>query len=339
MAWTASEETGGRLEEALEELLPVEPHLEYANFRPVAERPNAAVALHRARWAKPGEGIAALVAREDGRPRGALRICERRFESAHFSLRMARLEPPVAGSAAEPRLRALELLYRSAAQRLRRDGYQHLAARASTRDREGAWAIQGIGARWVDTQVSWMCPLTGLPHDEALPGRLRIEQRDRVSLAALPEDAWKRLAEWGGRAFDRGPLVFDLTLPQDRAREVYCAWTARVMRGEWADAALLAFDGDEVVAFISMLALPDVSEHSRQRVFGRGLGATLPDYRGLFTAIQREMIATRPLDADWMENETQAATIGSINVYAKLGFRYLRSTGTFHLRLDGSAAS
>ena len=86
--------------------------------------------------------------------------------------------------------------------------------------------------------------------------------------------------------------MFDLTLPQDRAREVYCAWTARVMRGEWADAALLAFDGDEVVAFISMLALPDVSEYSRQRVFGRGLGATLPDYRGLFTAIQREMIAT-----------------------------------------------
>jgi hypothetical protein len=33
-----------------------------------------------------------------------------------------------------------------------------------------------------------------------------------------------------------------------------------------------------------------------------------------------------------MENETQVATIGSINVYAKLGFRFLRSTSTFHLR-------
>jgi hypothetical protein len=71
-------------------------------------------------------------------------------------------------------------------------------------------------------------------------------------------------------------------------------------------------------------------------VCGRGLGATLPEYRGLFTAIQREMIAARPLGASYMENETQVATIGSINVYAKLGFRYLRSTATYHLRLDGA---
>jgi hypothetical protein len=63
----------------------------------------------------------------------------------------------------------------------------------------------------------------------------------------------------------------------------------------------------------------------------------LPEYRGLFTTIQREMIAKRPLGASFMENETQVATIGSINVYAKLGFRYLRSTATYHLRLDGAA--
>jgi len=51
------------------------------------------------------------------------------------------------------------------------------------------------------------------------------------------------------------------------------------------------------------------------------------------------MIRARPLGAAWMENETQVATIGSINVYARLGFRYLRSTATFHLRLDGKGGA
>ena len=109
------------------------------------------------------------------------------------------------------------------------------------------------------------------------------------------------------------------------------------MAGAWADAVLLAWDRDEIVAFISMLEMPDVSRAAGAGVCGRGLGATLPEYRGLFTAIQHEMIAARPLGASWMENETQVATIGSINVYAKLGFRYLRSTATHHLRLDGAA--
>ena len=335
-ALEVTEEAGEAAEQAVDALLPREPHLEYANFRPIAERPGAAVALHRSRWLAEG-AVALLVAREAGEPIGALRLGERGFESEHFGLRMAGIGLPLAVAEAEPRLAALRALYAAAADRLRAAGFQHLAARASTRDREGAWAIQEAGAQWVDTQVSWMCPLTGQPHDEALPGALRIECHDRRSVQGLAKDSWQRLAAWGAEAFDRGPLVFDLTLPEARAKEIYREWTERVMLGDWADAVVVALDGDEVVAFISMLEMPEVSREAGAKVCGRGLGATLPDYRGLFTAIQREMITRQPAGAAWMENETQAATIGSINVYAKLGFRYLRSTGTFHLRLDGAA--
>ena len=82
-----------------------------------------------------------------------------------------------------------------------------------------------------------------------------------------------------------------------------------------------------------------MSEHAGLKVCGRGLGATLPEYRGLFTLIQREMIARRPLGAAYMENETQAATIGSINVYARMGMRYLRSTATLHRALAAGSAA
>ncbi len=339
MSWQVIEATGEALEAALETLLAEEPHLEYANFRPIAARGGAAAALHRERWRVADGRIACLVVLEDGRPRAALRLAERPFESRHFGLRMARIDPPVATDDPPARALALAALYRAGVARARDAGWEHLAARCSSRDREAAWSAQEAGGRWVDTQVSWMCPLTGADHAADPSAERRIEVCDRNALAALPEDAWKRLADWGGDAFDRGPLVFDLSLPHARARQIYSEWTTRVMRGEWADAALLAFDGSEVVAFISMLELPDVSAWSGEKVCGRGLGATLPEFTGLFTAIQREMIRQRPLDAAWMENETQAATVGSINVYAKLGFRYLRSTSSFHFRPGAAFAA
>lgn len=328
------------LDAGLDVLLPVEPELAYANFAPVAARSGAAQALHRARWLDPRERVATLLARdESGRPLAALRLEDRPFESEHFGLSMARIERPLGVLEPAQRLPALRALYREAFARLEASGYAHVAARASTRDRATPWALQECGAMHVDTQVSWMCPLTGAPHDEQLPGRLRHEVHDRESVRRIPSSAWKRLAEWSALAFDRGPLVFDWTLDAARAAEIYRVWTERVMTGNWADAILLVREDEEVVAFISMLHLPDVSEAAGAVVHGRGLGATLPEYRGLFTAIQREMIARQPGGARFMENETQVATIGSINVYAKLGFRYLRSTATFHRRLDGGRAT
>jgi hypothetical protein len=325
-------ETGARLEEALDVLLAREPDLPYANFAPVAARAGAAVALHRERWLDGGD---VLVARTpDGAPQAAARVDSRAFESDHFGIPMAMVDRPIAVPDGPARLAALRAVLRASLEHARSSGFAHLASRASTRDRVTPWVWQELGAFHVDTQVSWMASLTGMPHDEQVAPPLRVEVRERATPGDLPRAAWKRLAEWSGRAFDRGPLVFDHTLPHERALRVYQAWTERVMAGAWADAVLLAWDRDEIVAFISMLAMPEVSRAGGATVCGRGLGATLPEYRGLFTAIQREMIAMRPLGASYMENETQVATIGSINVYARLGFRYLRSTATFHLRLD-----
>lgn len=326
-------ECGAPLEDALDALLAVEPDLPYSNFAPVAARAGAASAIHRKRWLDAGE---ALVARSDaGAPLAAARVDARPFESAHFGIPMALLDRPLAIAEPAGRTDALRAVLRAAVDHARTRGFVHLAARASTRDRATPWVLQELGAFHVDTQVSWMASLTGMPHDEQVAPPLRIEIRERAAAGDLPRATWKRLAEWGGRAFDRGPLVFDHALPLDRSLRVYEAWTERVMAGDWADAVLLAWDRDEIVAFISMLEMPEVSQAAGAVVCGRGLGATLPEYRGLFTAIQREMISARPLGASWMENETQVATIGSINVYARLGFRYLRSTATFHLRLDG----
>jgi len=85
-----------------------------------------------------------------------------------------------------------------------------------------------------------------------------------------------------------------------------------------------------------MMLLPDLSAAAQVGILGRGIGATLPGYRGLFTALQRACAAARPLGAGFLENETQAATIPSINVFGKLGHRCVRSVASFHRRLDGT---
>ncbi len=326
-------EAGAELAGTVGELLRLEPDLPYANFEPLRRRPEALAALHGGRWSDPA-ALAVLVARgKGGEPLAALRLEHRSFESAHFDRAMAKIERPLATADHGLREVALRALLPDAFDLLAERGYEHVALRASTRDRVTPWVAQELGAFHVDTQVSWMADLDGVSRRGDLPPGVRIEIHERPTLAALPPSAWARLAAWAADGFDRGPLLFDLGLPRPPASRIYQAWTEKVMSGEWADAVLVARHGDEVVAFISMLDMPDVSEAAGVKVCGRGLGATLPEYHGLFTAIQREMIAARPLGARYMENETQASTVGSINVYAKLGFRYLRSTSTFHLRL------
>jgi hypothetical protein len=63
--------------------------------------------------------------------------------------------------------------------------------------------------------------------------------------------------------------------------------------------------------------------------FGAAVGGVL---------VARDM-ENRPLAAHFLENETQASTVQTINVFGKLGHHCLRSTAAFHMRLDGVSTS
>jgi hypothetical protein len=329
-------EQGDALASAIGELAAAEPDLPYANFPPCAGRDAALRELHRLRYAAPG-ALAVLVARDaGGRPLGCLRLDHRAFESEHFGLRMASLDRPLAAARPETRTAALDALYDEAFARLRALGYAHAALRASAEDAAASWSAQRAGARHVGTQVHWTRALDGAPAPPA-PAGIELEACDRAALRRLEPAAWKRLAEWSGGAFHRGPFAFDCTLPLDRALSLYPVWMEKVFTGEWADGAMLARQDGEVVAVIPMRAVEDVSALAGVRVFGRSLAATLPDHQGLCTALMRAMIATRPFGADWMEGDTPVTTWGTINMFAKVGFRYLRATSIFHRRLDAGA--
>jgi hypothetical protein len=323
-----------RVTEALEVVLPAEPHLAYANFPPIAERAPGVVGLHRRWWHAAAGRAGVLVARDgDGRPVGLLRFGRREFESQHFGLPMARIDPPAAVADERRRLPALRALYRAALATLRDQGYRHVSAFASTHDRAACWLLQEVGCFHVGTKISWMAPLPGGRQAHDLRAGLRIEVHDRSSIPTLPPASWRRLRDWTATAFDRGPYVFDLNVPVARAAAVYQVWTEKALTGEWADVLLVVRDGEEIVAFNAMLRLDDLSEAAGVGVLGRGIGASLPGHPGLFTALQQECAAVRPLGAGFLENETQAATVPSINVFGKLGHRCLHSTASFHARL------
>ena len=110
-------EGGAALDDALTSLLAVEPYLAYATFAAIAPGLHA---LHRGWWRAAEERGPVLVARDGtGCPVAAIRIDERGFESRHFGLRMARVEPPRAaadeGTAPRGAARALRRRARDAA--------------------------------------------------------------------------------------------------------------------------------------------------------------------------------------------------------------------------------
>jgi hypothetical protein len=329
----ADAQGAGALAEEVARLLAEEPELPYAGFLPLVGKPGAAVALQAGRMLQTRGAAGWLVARDASGACACLRLEDRAFDSAHFGLRMAAIERPAAVADPERRAQALDALYPAAFAWLREAGYAHVAARAFAGDPVTGWCLQAAGAFHVGTSVHWMCPLDGRPAQPD-PAPIVLEARDREGLRALEAPAWKRLVEWSGRAFHRGPFPFDPTLPRERSLLLYQAWMEKIASAEWADGAMLALDGGEVVAVIPMQLLADVSAASGARVYGRSLAATLPEYQGLCTALMRAMIARRPFGAEWMEGDTPVTTFGTINMFAKVGFRYLRAGSVFHRRLD-----
>jgi hypothetical protein len=332
MRVSVARERGARLEDALATLLAVEPHLAYANFPPLAPR---TADLHRRAWLVAADGEGVLVARDEaGRALATVRLERRAFESAHFGMPIARIDTPLAVSDEGTRLTALRALYAAAWEALRAAGHRHVCTVASAQDRTACWALQERGAFHVGTKISWMQPLDGRPDPEGLRAPLRLETFERARIPTLPRAAWRRMLDWCGTGFERGPFVFDLDVPAVRAADLYRVWTEKAFTGEWADVLVVVRDGDEVVAFHAVLLLRELSEAAGVGVLGRGIGATLPGYRGLFTALQRACAAERPLGAGWLENETQSATVATINVFGKLGHHCLRAIANFHTPLD-----
>jgi len=328
-------EQGADVDDALDTLFPTEPYLTYSNFRPITERPDALRQLHQRRLHAAADDIGLLVARDkNGRALGCVPLRHRGFDSAHFGVPIAGIEAPLAVSEEELRLPALREIYRAAIDLVMTQGYRHVTAQSSSHDRVTCWVLQELGAFYVGTKISWMQQLTGWPHTPELQKALRIEMYDRSNIHQLPRSSWQRLHEWSGKAFDRGPYVFDLTVAYDRALALYQLWTSRAMTGESGDVLLVVRDRDEVVAYHSMMLLEDVSEAAGVRILGRGIGGTLPEYQGLFTALQKQCATMQPLAAGFLENETQASTVATINVFGKLGHQCLRSTATFHKCLD-----
>ncbi|HYD50508.1 MAG TPA: hypothetical protein VEB21_19285 [Terriglobales bacterium] len=325
-------EQGTSLEQALQELLGVEPYLAYANFAPIGARDGALIRLHRQRYLPDGERRT-LVARDShGRPLAALAVAPRPFETQHFGMPMAKVEVPLAVAGDELRLTALRELYDAAWSDLAGDGCAHVAASVSANDRVAAWAIQELGTFYVGTRISWMQPLTGAARSRELAPGLRVETYDRSTIAALEPASYGEILEWCGRAFDRGPYVFDVGVPYELSTGIYRVWTQKALTGEWADTVIVIRDGDRIVSFHTMLWMADLSAAAGLGIVGRGIGASLPGYPGLFTALQMECSALRPLGASFLENEAQASSIQSIQVFGKLGHRCLRSVASFHRR-------
>lgn len=329
----AQAESGAELGRAIDALLALEGDLPYANFAPLRVSPPALAHLHAARWRACDQTVATVVSRDAAkRPLVALRLERRPFESQHFSRPIAVVPPPVGIAETAIRQSALDAALPVLIETARKQRIAHLVVRVSARDIAGTRAIQAVGGRYTGTQVSWMLDLDGRPH-RGLSEGFHFEFHSPESMARITPSATRRIVDWAGHAFDHSPFAFDAALPGDLAVGLYGEWIKKVFAGEWCDGVMLVRYAGEVVSLISIQVLADLSAAAEAVVIGRCLAVTLPGHQGLASACVREMVTLRPLDAAYLEGETPVTTLGTVNLFARLGFRYLRATSQFHLAL------
>jgi dTDP-4-amino-4,6-dideoxy-D-galactose acyltransferase len=186
-------------------------------------------------------------------------------------------------------------------------GFFHAKVPASDVARVGA--LEACGFRVVDLNLTLRrepspLPAPALPVVEAGP-----EHRDAVLDIAVREQRSSR-------------FHLDPAIPDDAAAAIKRDWAAAVLDGERGERMLVALDGDAVVGYIAAAAGGDaaVIDLIAVRAGHRsgGAGASL-------------VAAVAEGGARAVEVGTQAANVGALRFYERLGFRAIASRYVLHL--------
>ena len=235
------------------------------------------------------------------------------LDQARFGVTTA----PVDGLTAD---RVPEVLARS-----RADGVTFIIARCAATHFATVHALERSGFLLMDTLVYWQRDLRETPLPEAGgEAAIRPARPDEAAqVAALARDAFRGYF---------GHYHADARLDRAAADETYASWAERSVRGEAADAALVAEWGGALAGLIT-LRMNDADE-------GEGiLFAVSPGMqrRGISRALMAGALAwCVEQGASRMIISTQLVNVASQKAWARAGFEFSHAFYTFHGWLDES---
>lgn len=229
------------------------------------------------------------------------------LDQARFGVTTARVD----GLTAD---RVPEVLARS-----RADGVTFIIARCAATDFETVHALERAGFLLMDTLVYWARDLrkTPLPFSDSDATICPARADEAEQVAALARAAFRGYF---------GHYHADERLDRAAADETYASWAERSVRGEAADAVLVA-ELDGALAGLITLRMNDADE-------GEGiLFAVSPTMqrRGISRALMAGALAwCAEQGASRMVISTQLMNVASQKAWARTGFEFSHAYYTFH---------
>lgn len=238
------------------------------------------------------------------------------LDTERFGFRIARIDDPAA-------LRSPDTI-----ETLRRQDIRLIIARIDSERLVEINAMEDLGFRIKDMQVTWRSS-----HDQS-PGPLRTDRRFRIREASTADvAAFRGIAE---KAFDNyGHYFADGRLDKDRCRQIYPDWAERTLTGEDAAHKIFVAEAGDVVA--GFLSFKLAGEEGNRHAVGI-MGAVAPAFRGqnafsLLVTTAGNWVKETSLA--WQEHNTLTTNYPVNRVFARLGFRQVHAFVTLHCWLDG----
>lgn len=180
--------------------------------------------------------------------------------------------------------------------------------------------LAAVGFYPVDTTVTLRRAPRPVPAPPTAPV-VGCEPRHEAAVAAI-----------GGSAFATSRFHLDPLVPDALAGRVKREWARNNARGTRGVDCMVALHDDRAAGFLSVL---DANGAGRRRVID--LVAVAPEHqgRGLGRALVEAFVRRHGPECDLLEVGTQAANVGSLALYGRLGFEVAATGYVLHMHADG----
>lgn len=280
------------------------------------------------RWEADG-GASALVARETTYGAWYAVLTHLEYDSAHFGLEEARLEPLITPATRGCLSADIRDEGRGFAQNVidqaGRRGYEHITAPIDTRDSLASAALQAAGFTMVDTTVIYRLELA-----DHKPARYPVSVRPacREDIHGLREIA---SACFGDRRHNANRFNCDPAFDPEKVAEMYAQWAERSVEGPMAD-LVLVYEAERKPAGFITVALD--RQNSAARIPLNAV-ASAQQGTGIYTALVRAALGWLvERGAKRVEIRTQIGNMAVHRTWQRLGALLASASHTFSYRVE-----
>jgi ribosomal protein S18 acetylase RimI-like enzyme len=249
------------------------------------------------------------------------------WDSKVFRMKMGRISWLLAAGEPEQRRAARNEVASEIVRLAGEHRYQHLMARVATSDFEGLHALESVGFRTMDVQVTLSRAVD--PADEK-----PIMPPQGVEIGLYRDSDLAILRQLSSKAYQESRFFADPSLPPGAVEELHREWVTNDCRGR-AAAVFVAHIQGEPVGYIACLLIPEQPQYGLRGHGDIDLITVGPAARGrnIGMLLVNASLAWFTTHTDFVTVKTQVTNFPALALYSRTGFRLTQASTTLHRAL------